>query len=502
MIFSRLVAFVVLFVASFSLAAEFAFAQEPELADAPYTADWISLDKHNEAPEWFRDAKFGIYFHWGVYCVPAYGSESYPRHMHELGKKENKHHIETYGDPAEFGYDKFVPMFTAEKFDADQWCDLFVKSGAKFLGPVAEHHDGFAMWDSDVTPWNAADMGPKRDITGELAAAARARDMKFITTFQHARNNLWQQEKNGTQAWEGHFSHAKTNYPQALNDPQRALMYGYMPREEFLQMWSAKLKEFIDKYNPDMMGFGSWLHEIPEKERQEYLAYYFNHAAKTKQEVVVFYKQKDLPQTIGVLALEKGSMDKPTEFAWLTDDTVSYGSWSFTDSLRIKPTQVVLHSLLDIISKNGQLILNVSPKADGSIPEDQQNVLLELGSWLEKYGECVYGTRPFEIYGHGPTVPGKGQFGGKKTDVAYTAEDIRYTKKGSVVYAIALGWPGSNEPTLLTGFAGNKADSIAAVSLLGSESAIEFEMTDEGLQVTSPETATDELAIVYKIELK
>jgi alpha-L-fucosidase len=477
-------------------------AQESGDTEQLYSADWTSLEKHNEAPDWFRDAKFGIYFHWGVYCVPAYGSEWYPRHMHQIGKKENKHHVEKYGDPAEFGYEKFVPMFTAEKFDPNQWCDLFVKSGAKFLGPVAEHHDGFAMWDSEVSPWNAADMGPKRDITGELEKAARARGMKFITTFHHARNNLWRQEKNGKQVWEGHFSFAKTNYPKALEDPQRALMYGYMPREKFLEMWSDKLKEVIDKYNPDMMWFDSWLHEIPEKERQEYLAYYFNHAAKTKQEVVVFYKQKDLPQTIGVLDLEKGGMEKPTRFAWLTDDTVSFGSWCYTDSLRIKPTKVVLHSLLDIISKNGQLILNVSPKADGSIPEDQRNVLIELGQWMEKYGECVYGTRPFDIHGHGPTVLGKGHFGGKKTDIAYTAKDVRYTKKGNNVYAIALGWPGAGEATLLEGLKGKSIDSIAAVSLLGSDAEIKFEMTEGGLKVTAPENATDQMAIVYKIVMK
>lgn len=173
-----------------------------EKAGSKYTPDWESLKNHEPAPEWFRDAKFGIYFHWGVYSVPAFGSEWYPRNMYNKSgqarrpgpSSECRHHTETWGDPGEFGYPDFVPMFKAEKFDADQWAELFVKAGAKFAGPVAEHHDGYAMWDSELTTWNAADTGPKRDITGELAEAIKSRGMKFVTTFHHARNNLWQKK--------------------------------------------------------------------------------------------------------------------------------------------------------------------------------------------------------------------------------------------------------------------------------------------------------------------
>jgi len=152
----------------------------------PYQENWYSLARHDQAPEWFRDAKFGIYFHWGVYSVPALDSEWYPRHMHFEGHPVYKHHLKTYGHPSEFGYHDFVPMFKAEHFDADAWAELFAQAGAKFAGPVAEHHDGFAMWDSEVTPWNVADMGPQRDITGELEKAIRAQGMKFIATFHHA----------------------------------------------------------------------------------------------------------------------------------------------------------------------------------------------------------------------------------------------------------------------------------------------------------------------------
>ena len=477
------------------------------MAEEPYAPNWESLRKHKPAPEWFRDAKYGIYFHWGVYSVPAFGNEWYPRHMHDKGKDGNgkyyKHHVEKYGDPTEYGYDKFVPQFKAEHFDAEEWIELFDKAGTKFVGPVAEHHDGFAMWDSKVTPWNAMDRGPQRDIMGEIATAARKRDMKVVATFHHARNNLWQIEKDGKQIWTGHYSHVKTHFPTALNDPERAILYGYMPRDKFLEMWLAKLDEVIENYSPDLIWFDSWLHEIPEDLRMQFLANYFNHAAANNQEVVVTYKQEDMPQDICVLDLEKGGMGDKTEFTWLTDDTISLGSWCYTDNLRIKETHIVLHSLIDIISKNGQLILNISPKADGTIPDEQRKVLLELGAWIDKYGEGVYGSRPFTQYGHGPTTAGKGHFGGIALDKGYTADDIRYTRNGDTVYAFQLGWPGEGKQTLLKGFAteeGSDPPRVKSVTMLGSREQLKWEQTPEGLTVTSPSSAPDEMAVVYKIE--
>ena len=478
-------------------------------ADAaePYQPTWESLRTHTPAPEWFRDAKLGIYFHWGVYSVPAFGNEWYPRTM--FGKNNDSdrwsydHHVQTYGDPAEYPYERFVPQFTAEHFDADAWVELFQQAGARFVGPVAEHHDGFAMWDSDVTPWNAADRGPQRDILGEIAAAARQRDMKLVATFHHARNNLWQKDP-AKDEWTGHYSHVKRDFPQLLDDPERALLYGYMPRDKFLTFWRAKLDEVIDRYSPDIIYFDSWLDEIPEDQRQQFVAHYFNHAAAHDQQVLVAFKQEDLPIDVGVLDLEKGGMAELAERPWLTDDTVSYGSWCYTRDLRIKPTKVVLHSFIDIISKNGQLMLNVSPKADGTIPAEQQSVLRELGAWLAKYGEAVYETRPFVMYGHGPTQTGKGHFGGIATDKPYTADDVRYTRRGATVYAIQLGAPQPGSTIVLQAFA--KQDDAAPfdvkqVKLLGSDEPIKWSQTDAGVEITAPANPPDEMAVVYRIDL-
>lgn len=469
-------------------------------AEGPYKPDWESLKNHQPAPDWFRDAKFGIYFHWGVYSVPAYGSEWYPRNMHLERAREYRHHAEKYGKQSEYTYADFVPRFKAEKFDADEWAELFQKAGARFAGPVAEHHDGFAMWDSKVTPWNAKARGPKRDITGELARAIRKRGMKFVATFHHARNSLWL--KNGK--WSGHYEGAKTNFPEVLEKPEVAFMYGYMPREKFLDMWLAKLVEVIDQYQPDLIWFDSWLDEIPDAYITAYLAYYFNRAKQWNREVVMTFKQKDVSQEIGVLDLEKGRMNKLTDFTWLTDDTISKGSWCYTDNLQIKSLPQVLHVLIDIVSKNGQLLLNISPKADGTIPEEQQAVLLGIGDWLKVNGEAIYDTRPWVTFGEGPTRLKRG--GGfthhHSGYLRYSSEDIRYTRKGDTLYAICLGWPSA--PVTLQYPQIDDVGDGAKVSLLGYKGKVNYSLADKQLTIELPAVEQDALpcknAFVFKLE--
>jgi len=477
---------------SFAPAAE---ADKPADGAAPYTADWESLYQHNEAPEWFRDDKFGIYFHWGVYSVPAFGSEWYPRNMHLKGRPENIHHLQKYGDPVEYGYDKFVPQFTAEKFDADEWAELFEKAGARFAGLVAEHHDGFSMWASKLTPWNAKDRGPKRDIAGELATAIRKRGMKFVTSFHHARNNLWQ--KDGK--WTGHYSGVLENYPAALEDPERAFLYGYMPREKFLKMWLGKLEEVIDNYHPDLIWFDSWLNEIPDEVKMQFLAYYFNKARENGQDLVVTFKQDDLPREVAVDDYEKGRANRATEFTWLTDDTISRGSWCYTENLTIKPTAEVIQVLIDIVSKNGQLLLNLSPKADGTIPDQQREVLLGIGEWLKVNGEAIYGTRPWIIFGEGPTRMKKG--GHFVGSLKYTAQDIRFTTKGDTLYATFLGEP-KNDVTIscLGTDAGLCGGKVTGVTLLGHEGELKFSQDADGLHVTLPDELPSKHATAIKIE--
>ncbi|MCY1719013.1 alpha-L-fucosidase [Prolixibacteraceae bacterium Z1-6] len=475
-----------------------------------YEASWESLAQHNEAPDWFQDAKLGIYFHWGVYSVPAFGSEWYPSRMHYEGNKEYAHHLEKYGHPSEFGYHNFVPMFKAENFDADQWADLFEKAGARFAGPVAEHHDGFSMWDSEITPWNAVDEGPHKDITGLLQKSITDRGMKFITTFHHARN-LQEVDtivKDGEEIVRqlGHYPRFE-NMPTVSEDEKLKYLYGNIPSEQwYKEVWFGKLKEVIDKYQPDIIWFDSWLDRVPENLRQEFCAYYLNEADRLGKEVVIVRKQEDLPLDVSVDDLEKSRKNVLEKKSWMTDETVSTGSWCYTDNLKIKPAADVLHVLIDIVSKNGVLLLNISPMADGTIPADQQDVLLKMGAWLEKYGEAIYGSRPWYTFGEGPTKEPEGHFKNHQAflKVKYSAKDIRYTTNNGNIYVTILGWPGENQEVLFEAFSKSDWTEIKAiknVTLLGCDEKIDYELTDKGLTIITPVKAVDSMAVVFKVEV-
>jgi alpha-L-fucosidase len=472
---------------------------------AEYTPDWESLGKHNESPEWFKNAKLGIYFHWGIYSVPAFDSEWYPRNMHFKDHKVYKHHIEKYGKPSDFGYHDFVPMFKAEYFDPEKWAALFKKAGAKFAGPVAEHHDGFAMWDSEITPWNVMDKGPKRDITGELQKSITNRGMKFITAFHHAKNLQRSTELN-KQNRKSHFPYFE-GMPPSSDDPELQFMYGNMDPETWhKEIWLGKLKEVIDKYNPDIIWFDYALDAIPEQYRKEFAAYYLNEAKKQHKEVVIVRKQHDLPLSMSVDDLEQSRKNVIGTKTWMTDATISDGSWCYTDNLGVKSSTDVLHMLIDIVSKNGVLLLNISPKADGTIPENQQTGLLEMGSWLEKYGEAIYDTEAWYTFGEGPTKEPKGHFSNNKAfhKLKYSSKDIRYTTKDYNIYAIVMGATLPNQEILLTSFSKKNIHdkvTIEEISILGSDENIEWSMNKKGLKVKAPSKVIDRMATVIKVRI-
>ena len=478
--------------------------KDKKTATAKYEANWESMAGYSSAAEWFKDAKFGIYAHWGVLSVPAYANDWYPRNMHIEGSDEYNHHVATYGKPSEIGYHDFVPLFKAEAFDADEWAELFVKSGAKFGGIVAEHHDGWANWDSEINPWNAMDMGPKRDLVGELEEAIHDRGLKFVTSFHIARN--LQVNKDNPEKWNDDISYFpyNPNMPTSSEDPLLAKMYGNIPKNQFYNEWLGQLKEVIDNYSPDLIYFDSKLDKLPDSIKAQFAAHYLNHATAKNKQVVITHKEGELPKSVSIEDLEKGRMNAITKDFWLTDETVSIGSWSYVNGLQLKSADEIIDLLADIVSKNGALMLNVSPMANGIIPKDQQEVLLTIGKWLKVNGEAIYSTRTWEVFGEGPTKQEKsGMFLDK---ITYTAQDVRYTRKGNTIYAIVLGWPGNSKQITFGSFTeailGSKVPKVKKLSILGTPDKVTFTQNDKGLHFITPDTVIDEKAFVVKIETR
>jgi alpha-L-fucosidase len=474
-----------------------------------YEATWESMSKHNASPDWFGDSKFGIYFHWGVYSVPAFETEWYPYFLYRNERPEfARYHEENFGPLEEFGYHDFIPMFKAENFDPEEWADLFDKAGVKFAGPVAQHHDGFAMWDSDVNPWNAGDMGPKRDITGEILTAIKKRNIKTMTSFHHAR--LRQRHDGDPEKWDTYNSHFAYDpkYPTSSEDPDLRKFYGNLPQEEFDQYWLDQVKEVVDKYSPDMLWYDVWLNHVAEDKIQEMSAYYLNNALKTGQEGVLIAKHDDLPKTMSVLDIEQGGKKSVSESVWMTDITVSYkGSWSYTKGQEYKTPEMVLRNMIDVWSKNGIVLLNISPMADGTINDEQRNVLLKIGGWLDTYGEAVYGTRPFHTHGFGTAQAADGKHGGQTAKVKYTERDIRYTmaKDKKAIYVHVLGKPEAGTKISLRKFnnIGYGAPSpVKRMIEMKSGQEVDWQQGVREFSFVVPDEDLDELANVFKMELE
>ena len=466
--------------------------KEIEIPEGPFKPEWESLKKYT-VPKWYQDAKFGIFIHWGVYSVPAFGNEWYPRNMYQPDTPEHKHHIQTYGDLKSFGYKDFIPMFKAEKWDPNHWAELFKRSGAKYVVPVAEHHDGFPMYDCSFTKWSAAKMGPKRDIIGELAVAVRKQGM-FFGVSSHRAEHWW-------------FMH--TELDSDVKDPNYADFYGpaqpenVPPSKEFLEDWLARTCEIVDKYRPNLVWFDWWIEQpVFEPYLRRFAAYYYNRAAQWGQEVVINYKNQAFPEGTAVFDIERGKLDDLREHFWQTDTSIGRKSWGYITDEENKSVNEIVDDLVDIVSKNGCLLLNIGPKPDGTIPEEQERVLLGIGEWLKVNGEAIYETRPWRVYGEGPTKTVGGSFGESKAQ-PFTARDIRFTTKGDVLYAICLDWPGK-EVTIqsLSSNLRLYPHEIGEVRMLGVEQPLKWSRGEEGLKVTMPESKPCEHAFVLKITRK
>jgi alpha-L-fucosidase len=487
-----------------------------KLAAETFEPNVESLSQYKCA-EWFRDAKFGIYVHWGVYSVPERG-EWYAREMYEEGSSVYEHHVKAWGHPSEFGYHEFIPMWKAEKFDPDNWLTLFKQAGAKYFTPCAMHHDGFYLGKTKLNPFNAVEMGPEKDLLGMMRDATLKHGLRFGVTTHSDRAISWMQPAHG----------ADTKGPQAgvayiKNDPRYHDLYllkyydGNRADTEdaptfWKQYWLLRMKEMIDDYRPDFVYLDS---AVPfagsdrGRTGMEMMAYYYNANMSWhdgRLEGVLTHKGDKGPKRapffpdIATLDIERGMSREIREQPWQTDDSI--GPWGYNATVPYKDANAVIDKMIDTVSKNGNYLLNVPPQADGSLDDETVAILKRVGKWFDVNGEAIYATRPWHVFGEGPAT--------RMTDRAnrspYTAANIRFTqsKDGQTIFAIQMAPPGEGEMLVLESFGADGPGSgvrVADVRLLGSSDSVEWSREEGGLHVTPPAKVPDELAVVYKIDV-
>jgi alpha-L-fucosidase len=518
-----------------------AWPQKRRIDGGIFKAAWDSL-KQYQTPDWFRDAKFGIWAHWTAQCVPEQG-DWYARQMYIQGTRQNKFHVERYGHPSKFGFMEIDNLWKAERWEPEALMGRYARAGAKYFVSLANHHDNFDCYNSSHQQWNSVRVGPKKDIVGIWAKIAREHGLRFGVSNHSAHAWHWLQPAYGYDAegamagvpYDGFTAKAagKGKWWEGL-DPQHLYTGANMPmpkgissiaeaqqwhekhdriwtedppagNPQFVETWFLRCRELIDKYQPDLLYFDNT--ELPLGQTGlNIAAHFYNTNIKRHGRLEAVLNSKGLKLEHGgtmVLDIERGRADRILPEPWQTDTCI--GEWHYRRSLyeqhRYKTARQVVQTLVDIVSKNGNLLLNIPLRGDGSIDDDESQVLDGLASWMPANGEAIFGSRPFTVFGEGaPDVKGAANFN-ENSGRAYTAQDIRFTTKGDILYAIALGWPEDGKSTIQT-LAQSRNDypkTIGRIELLGGKGPLPFRRQPDGLVLTLPETRPNEFAYVFKI---
>ena len=462
-----------------------AFGQmDPPVAEGPFQPTMESL-KGYKCPEWFRDAKFGIWAHWGPQSVPMDG-DWYARGIYEQGSGHNKYHLEHYGHPSEFGYKDIIPLWKAEKWDPDRLMALYKKAGAKYFVSMGTHHDNFFLWKSALHRWNAVAMGPHRDVVGDWQKAAHKYGLKFGVSEHLAASFTWFQgshgsDKTGPKAGVP-YDGANPKYQDLYHFPALPGDTGWNSNDpRWQKQWYQEIRELVDNYHPDLLYSDSAVPFGNEVGRSMIAHYYNQSAAAHGGSPQVIYNCKQASDGRWVEDLERGIMGGIDPHPWQTDTSI--GDWFYNRNWKFRPVNWVIHTLVDNVSKNGNLLLNVVQRPDGSIDPEVETMLKELAQWNSIHGEAIFGSRPWQVYGEG-TVRAKG--GSFNEDYTYSSQDIRFTTRGGSLYALALGWPKDNQLVIrsLAKVSGSNKNDIKSISLLGSKAPVTWKQTEEGLFVT------------------
>ncbi|MBB6110489.1 alpha-L-fucosidase [Mucilaginibacter lappiensis] len=516
----------------------------PGIADGPFKPDWGSLAAY-QVPDWFRDAKFGIWAHWGPQCQPERG-DWYARGMYQEGSDQYKYHIQKYGHPSKFGFKDVINEWKAENWNPSELLGLYKRAGAKYFMALANHHDNFDLYDSKYQSWNATKLGPKKDLVGGWAKAAREHDLTFGVTVHASHPWTWYEvaqrsDKTGPYAgvpydgkltkadgagkwWNGYdpqelYAQNHALSEDSLNDGSMSRHWDWgngasVPSKAYCDKFLNRTIELIDKYGPELIYFDdSVLPLWPVSDAGlKIAAHMYNTSIKKhgKLQAALFAKMLDEQQRKCMIwDIERGQSNQIEPLPWQTDTCI--GGWHYDrrlfDNKGYKSAKTVIHTLVDVVSKNGNLLLNIPVRGDGTIDSEERAIVEGVAAWMQINSEAIYGTRPWKVFGEGPAmesaVPINEQGFNEGKGKPFTADDIRFTTKGQTLYVIAMGWPGEKGSlikSLATSSPQLKGKKITGVSILGYNDKLNWQQNADGLKVQMPAQQPGKNALVFKIE--
>lgn len=510
------------------------------IAAGPFEPTWKSLAQY-QVPDWFRDAKFGIWAHWGPQCQPERG-DWYARGMYEEGSDQYNYHVQKYGHPSKFGFKDVINDWKAENWDPGELLGLYKRAGAKYFMALANHHDNFDLYDSKYQQWNSTKIGPKKDLIGGWAKAAKQHDLPFGVTVHASHPWTWYEvaqraDKSGPYAgvpydgkltkadgagkwWEGYdpqelYAQNHALSQDSLDDNSMGGHWAWgngasIPDKAYCDKFFNRTIELIDKYGPELIYFDDnvlplWpISDVGLK----IAAHMYNTSIKKhgKLQAALFGKILDEQQRKCMIwDIERGQSNQIEPLPWQTDTCI--GGWHYDrrlfDNKGYKSAKTVIHTLADVVSKNGNLLLNIPVRGDGTIDSEERAVVEGVAAWMQINSEAIYGTRPWNVFGEGPAmesaaaISAQGFNEGKGKPLG--AEDFRFTTKGKTLYAVMMGWPKDNSALIKKLAASDLTGKVSEVKLLGNDK-LSFEQTATGLKVKLPEQAPGKDAFVLKIE--